>query len=137
MEPGRNPFAPPTAPVADVSPVSSQLARPRQVAVAVSMLSISIAAHFFQLIDTIHVVDGPAIGAIAMILLSAWLTCKIWQGRNWARVTIAVITPEDHPLHLIHAVLRFGAVAFLFADPGRRWFQRPAEPSPPAQKALG
>jgi hypothetical protein len=82
------------------------------------MLSMSIAAHFFQLIDTIHVIDGPAIGVIAMILLSAWLT------------------PESHPLHLIHAVLRFGAVAFLFADPGRRWFKRPAELSPPAQKVL-
>jgi hypothetical protein len=159
MEPGRNPFAPPTAPVADVSPVGSQLARPRQVAVAVSMLSISIAAHFFKLIDAIHVIDGPAIAALAFPLLSAWLTYKIWQGRNWARVTIAAITffgaavtglllflqqyysvtylaPEGHTIRLIHAVLRFGAVAFLFADPGRRWFQRPAEPSPPAQKVL-
>jgi hypothetical protein len=159
MEPERNPFAPPTAPVADVPPASAQLARPRQVAVAVGMLSISIAAHFFQLIAAIHVIDGPAIAAIAGPLLSVWLTYKVWQGRNWARVTLAVITfvgagstglllflqqyysvtylaPEGHPIRLIHAVLRFGAVALLFTNPGRRWFQRSAEVSPLAQEIV-
>jgi hypothetical protein len=121
------------------------------------MLGISIAAHFFQLVAAVHVFNGPAIGAIAASLLSGWLAYKVWQGRNWARVTVAVMTffgaavtalllvlqqyysvtylaPEGHSIRLVHAVLRFGAVAFLFTDPGRRWFQRSAEVSPPAQE---
>ena len=123
------------------------------------MLSISVAAHFFQLVAAVHVFNGPATGAIAVCLLSGWLTYKVWQGRNWARVTVAVMTffgaavtglllvlqqynsvtylaAEDHPFRLVHAVLRFGAVALLFTDPARRWFQRHVEVSPPAEEIV-
>jgi hypothetical protein len=78
---------------------------------------------------------------IATFALLAWLTYKIWVGRNWARITFAVLAALGFVIYapilvrlfqvstaagstnLVQGLLQLVAMYLLFTHPGRGWFK--------------
>ena len=89
-----NPYAPPTAAVADPPPIS--IPRPREVAVAVRLLWLSFGLGLSSAIwrqswvDPFEMTVGlVSVGFYGAIL--AWLIFKFGRGRNWARIVYTVL----------------------------------------------
>ena len=85
---------------------------------------------------------GFVLGVQAVtVALILWLTYKIWQGRNWARVTQAVLTVAGLPFYIptlkgyfsisaaagsvsaLQTALQLVAIYLIFIGPGRKWFK--------------
>jgi hypothetical protein len=106
----RNPYAPPTAQVADPSANDAPAAqRPAMVALAVKLLwaatavsLIGVALVWGKIMEMPEVVSMPA-GAkpVVMVIMAVmfggsyalwcWLIVKIGRGRNWARVLLTIL----------------------------------------------
>jgi hypothetical protein len=120
------------------------LQRPSQVSLAVRLLWISLglgavtSAIMRPLFpSTTHTV----VTQVATFALLAWLTYKIWVGRNWARVTFVVMTalglliyipilsvyfrfsPVAGTINLLQCLMQLVALYLLFTEPGRGWFK--------------
>ena len=95
-----NPYAPPATTVADAAPAAAP-ARPRAVTIAVALLWVSIFIGMPVAVWRIATFGGatpaPYFGMFVVVyafLLSVcfWLFGSVSKGKNWARITILVIT---------------------------------------------
>jgi len=146
-----NPYAPPQAVVQDAPDVALPLPQPHAVTVAVWMLWIEVALSTLSSLirmgsvrETIAVI-AILFGAVLFQGLSALLILKIWQGRNWARITYLVLMllgilsliqmAATFPVGVqyvpgIEALLTFIGMTldlvamYLLFVPGRAWFRR-------------
>ena len=144
-----NPYAPPKAIVEDA--VEPPMPRPRSVTIAVWMLwselamSVTVAIlHMYNAPNTM-VFLSALIGAVLFQGLSALLNYKIWQGRNWARITYLVLlglsalsilsmaavgptglvfAPSIETLFVGLGCLLDLVALYLVFVPGRAWFRR-------------
>ncbi len=130
---------------------------PLIVALAVSLLALTLVAiGIWQLVVMFpNVSDGTVTGPIfvgtaAYIAVRAWLIFKVWRGRNWARIALAVtvvLTLLGELLRWIAIVRLAGwqrmgpglwllllavqpavtalATILLFTPPAASWFRRP------------
>jgi hypothetical protein len=118
--------------------------RPSQVSKAVLLLSISLGlGQVTSVLLRPHLPhDGQAlfVGILTVTLL-AWLTYKIWVGRNWARIAFAALfalgsllyipmlikffnfSPLAGSINLVQSLLQLVALYLLFTEPGRGWFK--------------
>ena len=95
----RNPYAPPTAAVAD-PPLPVSIPRPREVTLSVRLLWLSFALSCTDTIvrtsldrDEDVMVQGLALVLVAINgAVAAWLIFKIAGGRNWARIAYTVLS---------------------------------------------
>jgi hypothetical protein len=140
----RNLYSPPSAPVSDITKPDITGVRPHQVSVAVMLLCLSLALG--QLTSALlrpnlpH--NPPAVFvAVFTVVTLAWLTYKIWAGRNWARMTFSALTilglavyapilmkffqisPIAGSINLLAGLLQLVAIYLLFTEPGRGWFK--------------
>jgi hypothetical protein len=143
----RNVYSPPTAPVADLTNPVVAMGRPRQVSVAARLLAASLA---LGVITSTIVQPHTAMNSRAALVqisseiltfsIIAWLAYKIWIGRNWARITFAVLTgvgwafyvpalirifqlsPVAGSINILQTLLQLAALYLLFSNPGRAWF---------------
>jgi len=147
----RNPYAPPSATVAD--PPVPPIQRPRLIARALQLLWISFV---LGLIGTfVHETQSPALEWLITLVFVAlygavvvWLFFKIGRGRNWARIVYLVLAVisylmlsldwrsyyysyRQHPgwvwLDFAGIAAELAALALLFSRPANRWF-RAAKP---------
>jgi hypothetical protein len=79
---------------------------------------------------------------VTTFLFLAWLTYKIWRGRNWARITFLALYLVGLPFSIptvrglfsasvtvgcitvLQTILQLAAIYLLFAKPGSNWFKR-------------
>jgi hypothetical protein len=143
-------YAPPATEVADPPLVPALPSRPRQVQIAVALLWLSLALGIPEAILSTRQVEGDGMGAafaVVMLLvfgLVGFLTLKVYQGRNWARIAMLVLTvlsvimmlfPSDESraegpmlqgLYLFDVLIEVVAMYLVFSKPGSLWFKRPA-----------
>lgn len=145
-----NPYAPPTAAVADPPPIS--IPRPREVAVAVRLLwlsfglGLSSAAWRQSWVNPLEMIVGlVSIGFYGAII--AWLIVKFGRGRNWARIVYTVLLlfgyvsilvswttyaapyhghPELVGLDVIDTLADIAGLYFMFTKAANAWFRPPA-----------
>jgi hypothetical protein len=125
--------------------------RPAEIAWATELLCLSLAVGVVKVIVAWRVIgsreddaiDFPFILTALIFVLNALLIRKIWQGRNWARVTLLVMfvlgvlntaasllpQPGLH-LSLLSAILQIVQLAIyayalllIYGPTGKRWFQ--------------
>jgi uncharacterized protein involved in response to NO len=125
--------------------------RPAEIAWATELLCLSLAVGVVKVIVAWRVIgstgddaiDFPFILTALIFVLNALLIRKIWQGRNWARVTLLVmfalgvlntaasLVPQPG-LHvsLLSAILQIVQLAIyayalllIYGPKGKRWFQ--------------
>ena len=93
-----NRYAPPTAPVQDIPLSSQMIARPREIVWAMQLaaagyvlglVGIAMNWDYFSRLQS----PGTLLASQALSLLfGVWLYFKIYTGRNWARITLLVMT---------------------------------------------
>src|SRR5882724_7328880 len=95
---GDNRYAPPGAPVYDVPPPRQVSPRPREVVLAVQLAAggyLLGSAVIVMTWDFYSRLQSPSAliwsQALSLIIL-VWLYTKIYAGRNWARVTLLVLS---------------------------------------------
>ena len=143
-----NPYAPPKAEVELATPEVEAAERPREIVWVVwlavfnyglGLVSIVIAWDYFSRLQSI----APTIVSQAFTLVILfWLYYKIFQGRNWARITWLVLTllglammPMTYKflgaapsILKLQMLIGFGITLvilwMLFFSPGKRWFRR-------------
>jgi len=142
----RNPYAPPTAPVADVAPTEAGEPRPATVSWAVVLLWLELAISVPGIFlpwqpwqSSAALVAWIAAAVICTLFaLNAWLIYEISLGSPWARVFTAMILgpriaalrlsiPKSRNETVLWAVctaLDVAALCLLFVSPVRRWFRR-------------
>jgi len=145
-----NPYTPPAAVVAD-SPEAVQRVRPPSIKVAVWLFWIALGIELFVWTQAWSDVNAGMISGVRYLgmligaLIPVWFYLKIRQGRNWARITVLVITLvrvvvviapmlKDWRLHyfmdrttffaLILEQVAIYTALFLVFVPGREWFKR-------------
>ncbi len=145
-----NPYAPPTAQVANVDP-DLPLPRPRAVSLAILFFWISVAVSLplwfvDGAVDTSDsdvfavMVIGWIIG-IALLAFTIWVIVSIGRARNWARITYSVLailgwlmvivdlpglvaSPWYNWLgYLLNAALDVAIVVLLFTPAANAWFR--------------
>lgn len=143
-----NPYAPPKAEVELATPEAQTVERPREIVWVVwlavfnyglGLVSIVIAWDYFARLQSI--VPTIISQAFTLVILF-WLYYKIFQGRNWARITWLVLTllglammPMTYKfLDAAPAILKLqmliglgitlAIVWLLFFSPGKHWFRR-------------
>jgi hypothetical protein len=94
----RNPYAPPTAPVADVSAAGSPLEVDPHVLRACTMMWWSFGMSFLgfclQLVrgpgtrSVVGAAVGATVGGAIVFLITRWITSKLRAGRNWMRLLL-------------------------------------------------
>jgi hypothetical protein len=147
-----NPYAPPNAPVADLSPARLVSECPASVLWAVRLLwaGLALGALFmaFKPLPTLSGMAALGARAIGLLVLAPWpwLVLKIAAGRNWARLTwivivslgtlVTLISPERvirlDPLgrasFTIQTTLQLVVFVLLLSPRARRWFKPPDSP---------
>ena len=143
-----NPYAPPSAVVADIPPPLAVSARPPSVLWAVRLLWVAVAlgALFIavrRLPPMSSGVSPLAVRAFGLLVLAlwGWLVLKIAAGRNWARLTWIVITalgtlstlispqklarlgPIEQASFTLQTTLQLAACVLLVSPRARRWFK--------------
>jgi hypothetical protein len=143
----RNPYAPPTASVADPPPVV--IPRPRQVTLAVRLQWFSLVVGFATAMPRQPWDDAMMLG-FALIFIGiysaivAWLIFEIARGRNWARIVYTVLAllsyvsmftswrmytaayhghPELLVLDIIDTLADIGGLYFMFTRAANAWFR--------------
>ncbi len=140
----RNPYSPPVATV-DEPAQKGLTARPRQVLLAVELIWVSAAVGAIASLlhwTPIPAEMTPALWVVGMLIgcaILAWFTRKLLIGRNWARITLLVLTvlgvvlflvmprPRSTPpmslvVEFIRDALAVYAAWLLCTEPSRRWF---------------
>jgi hypothetical protein len=118
--------------------------RPSQVSTAVILLCLSLVlGQVTSVLLRPNLPHGPEalFVQVATFALLAWLTYKIWVGRNWARITFTVLfavgllfyvpilvrffqfSSVAGSINLVQSLLQLVALYLLFTDPGRGWFK--------------
>jgi hypothetical protein len=145
-----NPYAPPKAVVEDAVPPQTQMTRPRQVVIAIwlavisygmGMIVIILSWDYYSKLQTVGALIGNQLFTVCLL---AWIYYKIYVGRNWARVTLLVLSLLGALFTLSGAVMKLLVAApilakaqmfvgialnaailwLLFFSPGRYWFRR-------------
>jgi hypothetical protein len=145
-----NPYAPPKATVADVSPEGEARIRPREIAL---VLKLAAAGYVFGLVaialswdyySKLMTPAGLVVNQVFSLALAAWFYYKIYMGRNWARWVLLVssvlgsilvfsrifleIVYSAPPLAkfsmVVGLVINLSILWLLFVSPGREWFTR-------------
>jgi hypothetical protein len=148
--PGRNPYAPPAAPVADAPRTDERGKRPLPVVLAVGALGLYVLMSVLNVALSWPPTFGPSVTLIALLAAvvlflsgALWVVYKVALGENWARVItlLCAITevvfllrasPSLWAARSLQLALDFEsvpiviAVALLFLTPGRQWFRRGA-----------
>jgi hypothetical protein len=149
----RNSYAPPEAPIADSEPLVGdaghvrELSRPRAVIIAGCLIVLSVAiAGIDAATDTNSTSSFGSIVTIVwfvvLVFLVAGFVYKLFQGRNWARVTYVVILVVGIPSvittirdvmiapsafgveFLLQSIIQFSALGLLFSPSARAWFRK-------------
>ena len=145
-----NPYAPPTAHVADVASAEDSATKPVQVKVAVALLWLTLGVGLIRSATNLlrlHL-QGYALVGVALVffifvpLVGLW-TYRISRGGRWARLTYGLMVTVgvlgyllgfiksppavhlDFALLTFQSVLQLGAVALLYTPPANRWFRKP------------
>lgn len=142
-------YAPPATEVADPPVVPALPSRPRQVLIAVALLWLSLVLGIPEAVLSSRQVEGGAAGAaVAVVMLVifglfGFVTVKVYQGRNWARIVMLVLTalsvlamlfPSDESnaqgpglqgLYLFDVLIEVVAMYLVFSKPGSLWFKPP------------
>jgi hypothetical protein len=104
-----NPYSPPKAVVDDVSALEPAGERPREITLVVQLAVISfvlgiiamlLAWDFYRQLQS---VAATVSGQVFSLVLMGWIYIKIWQGRNWARIT-----------WLVFAIIGLGMMVFTY-----------------------
>jgi hypothetical protein len=143
-----NRYAPPTAPVQDVAPIQMGT-RPRQIVWAVQLaaagylLGLIAVALSWDYYSHLQPVGRMIAGQVAGVLVAVWLYYKIYIGRNWARITLLVLSilgclgliatlftnlvaalPVLAKVRMVVGVgINLIVLWLLFLTPGREWFK--------------
>ncbi len=146
----QNPYAPPTAAVADPPP-PTPIPRPREVTVAVRLLWLSFALGLSSGLERMEWVDvmESTVGLVVMGVYSGllvWLILKIARGRNWARVVYTILLllsyvsicsgwytyflayrghAELVALDVLDTLSDIAGLYFLFTRAANAWFKHP------------
>jgi len=142
-------YAPPGTEVSDPPVVPALPSRPRQVKIAVALLWLSLVLGIPEAVLSSGQAGGGAAGvatAVVMLVifgLFGFVTVKVQQGRNWARIVMLVLTalsvaamlfPSDEAsaqgpllqgLYLFDVVIEVVAMYLVFSKPGSLWFKPP------------
>jgi hypothetical protein len=145
-----NPYAPPVAPVYDVTPSEQVRARPREVVLAVQLaaggylLGLAVFAASWSYYSRLQSPAQLVMSQTFTLILLAWLYYKVYRGRNWARITLLVFflfgslfifnrtflniisaTPALAKANMIlGTVINIAVLWLLFFSPGREWFRK-------------
>ncbi len=141
-------YAPPGTEVADPALVPALPARPRQVQVAVALLWLSLVLGIPEAVLGTRQPDEGGMGAVLMVImllifgLVGFLNVKVYQGRNWARIVVLLLTvlsvlvmlfPSDESqaqgpvlqgLYLFDVLIEVVAMYLVFSKSGSLWFKR-------------
>ena len=144
-----NPYAPPSASVAD--PVPQAIERPREVLIAVRLLWATLALAAVGIFFTPSQAALAGLWTYVVIALAvvgvlwAWVIYKIYQGANWARVLFVVLvglgilflliswrtyvatfraSPMAAADSITQTVLEIIAAVMLFSQNSNAWFAR-------------
>ena len=152
-----NPYAPPSAHVADIESAQNFAAKPIQVKVAVVIVWLTWGVGLIRAaisLQPLHV-QGYAllVAALVLVSLSALLalwTYRISRGGRWARLTYGLMVTAGVLIYLVgfvkssltmqldflllasQTVLQMIAVVLLFTPPANRWFRQIRSPLTPA-----
>lgn len=142
-------YAPPATEVADPPVVPALPSRPRQVQIAVALLWLSLALGIPEGVLSTRQVEGAVMGAVFAVFmllvfgLIGFINVKVYQGRNWARIVMLVLTalsvlmmlfPSDESraqgpllqgLYLFDVLIEVIAMYLVFSKPGSLWFKPP------------
>jgi hypothetical protein len=142
-----NPYSPPNAPVADVLSLQGYC-RPASINVVLTLflapMALALIHATFQWWNLRSAVPLASIIVTAVLTttLIGWLSYKIWQGRNWARIVMLVlfvigvlISGPQLPamfarsrlaagIFVVQSAAQFAALCIVFFTPARRWFSK-------------
>jgi hypothetical protein len=151
-----NRYAPPGAPVHDVPLPRQMNTRPREVVLAVQLatggylLGLAVIVMTWDFYSRLRSPSALIWNQALSLIILVWLYTKIYAGRNWARVTLLVLSligalfsfnrtfmniiTGAPMLAKINMIIALGINAtilwLLFISPGREWFKKhPAEPA--------
>jgi hypothetical protein len=143
-------YAPPVAPVADAAPAQIVMTRPRQVVLAVQLaavncvLGLAVLAVSWDYYTRLLPARSLILSQAFNLAVLAWLYSKVYAGRNWARITLLVVSligmlfmfnrtfvailkaaPLIVPIQMIVGVVVSAVILWmLFLSPGREWFKK-------------
>ena len=141
----RNPYAPPTASVAD--PPSVSIPRPLEVTLAVRLQWLSFVLGFASGVMRESWNDRWVVAAVSIAIYAAivaWLIFKLGRGRNWARIVYTVLVllgyvsivtswhvyiaayhghPELLVLDILDTLADIGGLYFVFTKAANAWFR--------------
>ena len=139
----RNPYAPPQAAVADLERPLVMVARPPAVTLAIRLLWCSLAlGTLSSILGQVLTSSAGVVSVVIGLALGAWVTHKVSQGRNWARIAslvVFLVAVAAVVLQLTESVQRSVFVAItevasyalhglalylVFTGAGARWFAR-------------
>jgi hypothetical protein len=147
-----NPYAPPKSNVEDAVSPQTPMARPSQIVTAIwlamigyalGMIVIFLEWDYYSKLQTIGAFVWSQMFSLSLLI---WIYYKIYVGRNWARITLLVLSVFGSLISLSRAVMELLATAptiakvemfvalalngtilwLLFFSPGRYWFRRPS-----------
>jgi hypothetical protein len=151
-----NRYAPPGAPVYDVLPPRQVKSRPREVVLAVQLavggylLGLAVVVMTWDYYSRLQSPSALIWNQALTLIILVWLYSKLYAGRNWARVTLLVLSlfgalfvfnrtfvniiTAAPMLAKINMIISLGLNAtvlwLLFISPGREWFKKhPEEPA--------
>jgi multisubunit Na+/H+ antiporter MnhG subunit len=145
-----NPYAPPSARVDDVVPSGAPRVRPPQIMLAIQLAAANYVLGLVVILvtwDYYSRVQSPTstvIGQVVGLLIAVWFYYKIYQGRNWARIVLLVLTiigilaslssifravlavaPTIVKVQMgLGWVISLAIIYLLFFSPGKTWFQK-------------
>jgi hypothetical protein len=151
-----NPYAPPAAKLEVVPQPEPEVARPRIVGYAITLMWISLGVGLVNSLTVLpslnamaratSLIVGIILGLAGTLLLTAWITVKMAAGRHWARVLMLVLAILSLPFFIpkiplyIHQgllrgvlviavyVLQCAAVILVFLPAARPWYRRRKDP---------
>ena len=145
-----NPYAAPKSPVSDIEDDGRPAVRPPQVVWAIRLLifsylfGVSVIIMNWNYYEALQAVGKTIFGQAVGIAIGAWIYYKVWQGRNWARITLLVFTvlgilgwiavritgiTANAPAmirasSIVGLIISVVVVWLLFFSPGKAWFRR-------------
>ena len=129
-------------------PATGSPARPREVSTATRLsiaslaLGVLVDALLWRFLISTASVSFTLTVQILTVALLGWLIYKVWQGRNWARITLLIfwllgllfwvptlskffeVSPTAGCVNVAQAILQGVALYLVFSSPGRTWFTR-------------
>ncbi|HET7864149.1 MAG TPA: hypothetical protein VFL86_07040 [Burkholderiaceae bacterium] len=142
-------YAPPSTDVADPALLPALPARPRQVQIAVGLLWLSLVLSLPEAVLSNQQAgeDGMGVAMVVSLVLIfgfiGFLNVRIYQGRNWARIVVLLLTalsvvmmlfpsaeqgaegPLVQGLYLFDVLIEVVAIYLVFSKPGSLWFKPP------------